>query len=102
MDTAFLFDIRLERYILSSVEDIPCQVPLSEPVLDIIGDLLRKRVFFIVSTHDLQAEKNEHSHRVACGCPGGSSGNAEISTTRNPRTPKTLAYESTTAAGSLS
>ena len=38
---------------------------------------------------------------VAIGCPGGRSGKAEASTTLRFWTPMTLAFESTTALGSL-
>ena len=38
---------------------------------------------------------------VDIGCPGGSSGKAEASTTLRLLTPMTLAFESTTALGSL-
>ena len=43
----------------------------------------------------------ENLQTVACGCPGGSRGKAEISTTRRLDTPKTRPVESATAMVSL-
>ena len=43
----------------------------------------------------------QNSQIVACGCPGGRSGNDDASTTLNPVTPMTLAFVSTTAFGSF-
>lgn len=48
-----------------------------------------------------KTKTNKHTTKThLCGCPGGKNGNALASTTRNPRTPKTLARLSTTAIGS--
>lgn len=43
----------------------------------------------------------ENLQMVAVGCPGGSSGNEDASTTLSPCTPITLARESTTDFGLL-
>ena len=44
---------------------------------------------------------SKYLQTVACGCPGGSRGNAEISATRSLETPNTFPVESVTAMGSL-
>ena len=43
----------------------------------------------------------KHLQTVACGCPGGRIGKAEISATRRLETPKTFPFESATAMVSL-